>query len=134
MSKIISFSYFFLHIKLHFPFFLLFLSFSSIGWRLNVRLVSSFKSSSKSSLTLVPSLADVSTYLHFHICCSASPVFALTSLLVSSSLLLPTNIRGNPSKVPFTSLMSSKMGLSSSRLCLEQMEKNQDECVTFGYG
>ena len=36
---------------------------------LNVRLVSSFKSSSKSSLTLVPSLADVSTYLHFHICC-----------------------------------------------------------------
>ena len=34
MSKIFSFSYFFLHIKLHFPFFLLFLSFSSIGWRL----------------------------------------------------------------------------------------------------
>ncbi len=60
------------HMRLHLllplaaPFFL---SFSSMGCKLRVRLVSSLSSSSKSSLTLVPSLADVSTYLHFHICC-----------------------------------------------------------------
>ena len=65
-----SLLYIFFYIKLHFPFFfspLFFLS-SSMGWRLKVRLVSSFSNSSKSSFTFVPSLAEVSMYLHFHIC------------------------------------------------------------------
>ena len=59
-----------LYIREHFPFLdePFFLSLSSMGWRLKTRDVSNFNSSSNSSLTLVPSLADVSMYLHFHIC------------------------------------------------------------------
>ena len=40
---------------------------SSSGCSDNCRVVSSFSSSSNSSVTLVPFLADVSMYLHFHI-------------------------------------------------------------------
>ena len=56
------------YIREHFSFNFFFFSTSSIGCNESCRLVSSFNSSSKSSVTFVPFFADVSMYLHFHIC------------------------------------------------------------------
>ena len=54
---------------------------------------------------------------------SASPVLVDTWRLPdSSSHLLPTSSTGQPSRLPFTSLISSSTGFNSSKLCREDIE------------
>ena len=54
---------------------------------------------------------------------SASPVLVDTWRLPdSSSHLFPTSSTGQPSRLPFTSLISSSTGFNSSKLCREDIE------------
>ena len=122
--------------------FFFFLSASSLGCRDSSLFFSSLKISSNNSLILMLFLAEVSRYFTFHIfykinisiftlsknptdylTSSASPVLVDTWRLPdSSSHLFPTSSTGQPSRLPFTSLISSSTGFSSSKLCREDIE------------
>ena len=121
--------------------FFFFLSASSLGCRDSSLFFSSLKISSNNSLILMLFLAEVSRYFTFHIfykvniyifalynstdclTSSASPVLVDTWRLPdSSSHLFPTSSTGQPSRLPFTSLISSSTGFNSSKLCREDIE------------
>ena len=99
--------------------FFFFFSVSSIGCSESIFFVSILSSSSKSSLMLVPCLADVSMYLHFHILCNFG--FALFSILLCLSpegprpsfLTLPACLK---QKIAVLQFQSSCLPASSSHL------------------
>ena len=89
------------YIREHFSFNFFFFSTSSIGCNESCRLVSSFNSSSKSSVTFVPFFADVSMYLHFHICYKKS----LSMENVPGTRIIVHLIRGSSMKKPCSLLV-----------------------------
>ena len=127
-----------------------FVSVFSMGCNDNCREVSNFNNSSNNSVTFVPSLAEVSMYLHFHICWEIKSFYrriinelsifylqSFTRLFVHFSLagvlvaLVAHQHHGNPIQIAFHLVDRLQDGLQLLQTLSGDDREDKDERVAF---